>query len=329
MEEKDIESLLICPVCSQKLIKQKGEFFCRNCRAAYSIINGVPLLIKPLDDHKKKEIAYHSQVSEVYRDLHQLHTCRNRYYHLQALEPIFRLGKGSNVLELGGGTGYDGAFLLQRGFNIVQTDISIGQVLQAKNHLGLMKTNSSAYFYVVDAENIPFEDNSFDATFITAALHHLENPEVALSEMKRCTRKNGVIVVSMEPNRYEWIRIVGYLFVIVKSLLFFLFGENRFKNPLKRGKLWDEPNIERTFSKGELISLLRSAGLYPRKIKPVWFSLGFIHWFITLLNKLSKKRWYINRDIEAIFVQIDELTSHIPFVNLLCCHWTIHCNVNK
>ena len=160
-------------------------------------------------------------------------------------------------------------------------------------------------------------------------MHHLENPEVALSEMKRCTRKNGVIVVSMEPNRYEWIRIVGYLFVIVKSLLFFLFGENRFKNPLKRGKLWDEPNIERTFSKGELISLLRSAGLYPRKIKPVWFSLGFIHWFITLLNKLSKKRWYINRDIEAIFVQIDELTSHIPFVNLLCCHWTIHCNVNK
>ncbi|MCK4575293.1 hypothetical protein KAU34_02685, partial [candidate division WOR-3 bacterium] len=86
-----------------------------------------------------------------------------------------------------------------------------------------------------------------------------------------------------------------------------------------------EPTIERTFSKFEILSLVNESGLYPQKIEGIWFTCGFIHWFITLLNKITKKTWHISRDIEEIFVLIDTFLARIPLLNYFACNWTVHC----
>jgi len=321
----DIESLLICPDCLHKIIRKDDCFYCKNCDSLYSIINDVPLLIKSLNNHKKREIDYHSSVSKIYRELHQLGSYRNIYYHLQSLKPIFELGRNAKVLELGCGTGYDGTFLSRKGLTVVETDISLGQVLEAKNKLIKKGLSKYTFFYVADAEKIPFTDESFDATFIMAALHHLEDPVKSLSEMKRCTKKGGTIVIAMEPNRYEWLRLIGYTFSLFKKITLALFGKKPFKTVLERTEELSEPNIGRSFSKKEILSLMEKAELNPKKITGIWFTCGFIHWFITLLNKITKRTWYISKDAERIFVLIDELLARIPFINSFACNWTVHC----
>ena len=46
---------------------------------------------------------------------------------------------------------------------------------------------------------MPFEDNSFDAIFISGALHHIEDEQAAFSESVRVLKSNGIICI-FEPN---------------------------------------------------------------------------------------------------------------------------------
>ena len=50
-------------------------------------------------------------------------------------------------------------------------------------------------FVVGDAHELPFPDAHFDRTVVTCVLHHLEDPETALRELRRVTRPNGRISV--------------------------------------------------------------------------------------------------------------------------------------
>lgn len=48
----------------------------------------------------------------------------------------------------------------------------------------------SLSFEVADAINLPYADGSFDVVIIANALHVMENPEQALSEINRVLRSN-------------------------------------------------------------------------------------------------------------------------------------------
>ncbi|TSD02425.1 MAG: hypothetical protein Athens071424_71 [Parcubacteria group bacterium Athens0714_24] len=63
-----------------------------------------------------------------------------------------------------------------------------------------------------DAENLPFEDNSFNIVFCSNLLHHLKNPETAIKEMKRVAKK--YIIIS-EPNRNNPLM---FLFGLIKKV---------------------------------------------------------------------------------------------------------------
>ena len=43
------------------------------------------------------------------------------------------------------------------------------------------------------AENLPFEDNTFDFIFCYTVIEHVQNVEMAIEEMIRVTKKNGYI----------------------------------------------------------------------------------------------------------------------------------------
>jgi ubiquinone/menaquinone biosynthesis C-methylase UbiE len=59
------------------------------------------------------------------------------------------------------------------------------------------KTN--VRFVQGDANDLPFEDNSFDVVTCQTLLIHLKKPERALREMKRVVKPNGIVICS-EPN---------------------------------------------------------------------------------------------------------------------------------
>jgi len=44
-------------------------------------------------------------------------------------------------------------------------------------------------FQIINGQNLPFEDNSFDVVLINYVLHHCEDPEVVLKEAKRVAKR--------------------------------------------------------------------------------------------------------------------------------------------
>lgn len=64
---------------------------------------------------------------------------------------------------------------------------------------------------VGNAEALEFGDNSFDLVFCGNLLHHLEDPSVAVREMRRVARHNVILI---EPNT---INPLMFLFILIKK----------------------------------------------------------------------------------------------------------------
>lgn len=62
----------------------------------------------------------------------------------------------------------------------------------------MLQMNPVGKTSLMSAESLQFEDNSFDVVFCHALLHHVENIDRVIQEMKRVSRK---YIVILEPNR--------------------------------------------------------------------------------------------------------------------------------
>lgn len=103
----------------------------------------------------------------------------------------YRIEKGMSVLELGCGTGSMWAGqkeLINRCGRLVLTDISDGMVNKAKEALGGFDNTG---FRVVDIQDIPFEDNSFDAVIANMMLYHVPDLQRGLTEVSRVLKADG------------------------------------------------------------------------------------------------------------------------------------------
>jgi SAM-dependent methyltransferase len=105
-------------------------------------------------------------------------------------------------LEIGSGTGYFSLNLVQLGVveRLTATDISPGMLQRLSataEALGL-----SAETVATEAEELPFEDESFDIVFGHAVLHHIPDLRRAFSEFLRVLRPGGAIAFAGEPSRY-------------------------------------------------------------------------------------------------------------------------------
>jgi ubiquinone/menaquinone biosynthesis C-methylase UbiE len=106
-----------------------------------------------------------------------------------------------DALEIGAGTGYFALNLLQLGIveRVTATDISPGMLATlaaSARRLGLEVRTVRT-----DAEQLPFEDGSFDLVFGHAVLHHIPDPLRAFSEFRRVLRPGGVVAFCGEPSR--------------------------------------------------------------------------------------------------------------------------------
>jgi ubiquinone/menaquinone biosynthesis C-methylase UbiE len=108
-----------------------------------------------------------------------------------------------DALEIGSGTGYFSLNLVQLGVieRLTATDISPGMLNRLANTaegLGVEGVTTVA----TEAEELPFEDESFDLVFGHAVLHHIPDLDRAFAEFKRVLRPGGAIAFAGEPSRY-------------------------------------------------------------------------------------------------------------------------------
>ena len=96
-----------------------------------------------------------------------------------------------NVLEVGAGTGRFCIRMKQSGRNVFAIDNS-------KESLKLIK-NRGIFLAYGDMFNLPFNDESFDFVFNEGVIEHYTNPEDAVKEMLRITKRGGTVAVAV-PN---------------------------------------------------------------------------------------------------------------------------------
>ena len=103
-----------------------------------------------------------------------------------------QLPSQARVLELGAGTGLLWRENLSRvpdGWNITLSDFSPGMLQQARDNL--RDAGRPFTFALVDAQDIPFEDDSFDAVIANFMLYHVPDRPRAFAEIRRVLRLNG------------------------------------------------------------------------------------------------------------------------------------------
>jgi ubiquinone/menaquinone biosynthesis C-methylase UbiE len=108
-----------------------------------------------------------------------------------------------DALEIGSGTGYFSLNLVQLGVieRLTATDISPGMLKRLATTAEALEL-TGVTTVSTEAEELPFEDGSFDLVFGHAVLHHIPDLDRAFAEFRRVLRPGGMIAFAGEPSRY-------------------------------------------------------------------------------------------------------------------------------
>lgn len=102
-----------------------------------------------------------------------------------------KLSTNMRVLDVCTGPGVIAEAATERGAEVVGLDFSEELLAIAQQRV------PAAEFSPGDAQNLPFDDESFDAVVCGFGLMHLPCPDLALSEMSRILRPRGRLAVSV------------------------------------------------------------------------------------------------------------------------------------
>ena len=104
---------------------------------------------------------------------------------------IYKIEEGMRVLELGAGNGtmwINHKDVIERCQEVIFSDFSEGMLEQAKGNIGELP---NVKYEVIDIQDIPYEDESFDVVIANYMLYHVPDLDKALSEVHRVLKKGG------------------------------------------------------------------------------------------------------------------------------------------
>lgn len=192
IKPENYRDALVCPKCRSKIVLSEGDYVCTDslCLSRYPLVSGVPIFIneensafKISDFIAQKENANVQKKTQLVDWANKLIPSLN--LNVTADENIRKfktlvldVAKDPKLLILGCRAEGQGIRELQDSRLVVfNTYVSLG--------------NSAAF--VVDAHDIPFEDEFFDGVIIQTVLEHVADPARCVSEIHRVLRPVGVV----------------------------------------------------------------------------------------------------------------------------------------
>jgi len=122
--------------------------------------------------------------------------------------------KPKTVLDLGCGTGA----LLERVLEAKYVERAYGLDLAEKMLAQAReKLKEKATLTQGDSENLPFEDNFFDAVYCNDSFHHYPHPKAVLTEVKRVLKSGGEFIVCDPYQQPGALRITNFILNLTKS----------------------------------------------------------------------------------------------------------------
>lgn len=131
---------------------------------------------------------------------------------------------GDRVLDLAAGSGdLSLKFAKKVGDEgqVIVTDINESMLEEGRKRLTNKGIAGNVSYCLVNAENLPFEDNSFDCISISFGLRNVTHKDVALASMQRCLKPGGrVIILEFSQPTNEMFRKVydTYSFNVIPKL---------------------------------------------------------------------------------------------------------------
>lgn len=124
----------------------------------------------------------------------------------------YNLFDEADILELGCGTGsmWVGKSKEIENSNLVLSDFSSGMLDTAKKNLSNYK---NIKYEIIDIQNIPYENESFDIVIANMMLYHVPDINQALKEVKRVLKKDGIFYCAT----YGENGIIDYLSKLLSS----------------------------------------------------------------------------------------------------------------
>ncbi|MHA1868732.1 MAG: class I SAM-dependent methyltransferase [Candidatus Heimdallarchaeaceae archaeon] len=131
----------------------------------------------------------------------------------------FLEGKKGKILDIGCGTGEWTKVLSDMGLDAYGVDIDLSKL-----------KSPSSKFKKGDMHKLPFDDEYFDYIFNSGVFEHALSPYIAMSEMYRVLKKDGIVllIVPTEKNR-RLIYLDQHISVFDRDGLINLFGKIGFK----------------------------------------------------------------------------------------------------
>lgn len=112
------------------------------------------------------------------------------------------LKNGDKILEVGCGRGFYGSIIGRFFPKISYTGIDINEA-----HLQIAKVfarASNVHFRKINATKLPFPDKSFNKIICTEVLEHIENDRLALAELHRVLKPNGIAIITVPNKNYPF-----------------------------------------------------------------------------------------------------------------------------
>lgn len=204
-----------CSYCSAPLLPRGLGLYCASEGRWFASLDGVHRLLP--EDRRNEFLPYLELYRRMRRDegwfaeprlpevasghRHEaIWRLRARHFHRAMALTTEMLGPGPwRVLEAGAGSAWVSLRLLESGHRVVATDVNLDDedgLLAPNRYLDdpAMLPRAEA-----EMEALPFEPGLFDLVFVAGALHHAPRLGRALLEMRRVTRRGGLLVVTDSP----------------------------------------------------------------------------------------------------------------------------------